>query len=179
MAMAMAEAEQKGGWKETLLGLVVILAVIGVLVSLGYSLYVKFLKPAPVAVSISAYFVDDSGVPVYDPNSPAYAKSHVKVQGSVNQGEKPVSSGAVRVSISTDNFRQSVSVPLKDGRFEVEDPAFRSVQPGDPVAITADVSAPGLAETATLHLNSQAAVSRTPIIVISGVVALLMLVVFC
>lgn len=181
MAVAMAEEQQKGGRQETLIGIAALIVIILFLGSVGYLVYAKFLKPVPVTVSISAYFVDDSGEPVNAPDSPGYAQSHIKVQGSVYQGEKPVSNGTVRISISTSNeaFRQSVSVPLKDGRFEAEDPAFHSVHPGDPVAITADVSAPGLTQTTAVHLNSQAAVSRTPIIVISGAIALLMLVIFC
>ena len=178
--IAMAEVDNRTDWKLAILGFAVIILVLGVAVYLVTVVYAKFFKPAPTVVAVSAYFLDDDGKPVFDPEAPTYPKSHIKVQGAVSQGDKAVSGGIVRVTIAKSSglFRQSINVPLKDGHFETEDPAFRSVHPGDPVTITADVSAPGLMETATIQLNSQSPINRLPILIGSSSAALALIVVF-
>ena len=151
----MPDEEKEGGWKETLLGLVVILIVLaGVLWGI-LATYPKVFPSVHEVVSLSSYFVDTAGNPL-SPDSPNYAKSHIKVIGDVSQGAQSVKNGSVRLTISSaDNgsFRQSIYIPFSNGHFETADPAFWSVHPGDPIEIKAEVTVQGLNETATIYLN--------------------------
>lgn len=151
----MPDEEKDGGWKETLLGLVVIVVFLVVIIYAARVVYIKYFVPAPGVVSLSAYFVDDSGSAV-SMDGPDSAKAHIKVKGDVSQGGQFVKTGSVRLTISSASnglFRQSVYIPLQNGHFETEDPAFRSVRPGEPIEIKAEVTASGLNETATIYLN--------------------------
>jgi hypothetical protein len=151
----MADDEKDSGWKETLLGLAVILVGLVVLTYAIHGAYTKYLLPAPGVVSLSAYFVDDSGNAV-SADAPNSAKGHIKVKGDVSQGGQLIKNGSVNLTISSPNnglFRQSVFIPFQNGHFETDDPAFRSVHPRDPIDIKAEVTAAGLNTTATLYLN--------------------------
>ena len=164
-----------------LVGLVIIAGFAG-LISYGiHSLYVTFWKPAPGVVSLSAYIVDQDGKPTYDPDSEAYRYGHIKIVGDVYQNGQPVNSGTVRITATTANqaFNQSVTVALKDGKFETEDPAFRTIHPGEALTAVAEVSAPGLSESGTLRFNSQSPVDKLGIeIALWSVVAVLAIVFF-
>jgi len=151
----MSDAEKAGGWKETLLGFAIILLfIVGAIAAIRVA-YTKYFVPAPGVVSLSAYFVDDSGSAV-SMDALNSAKSHIKVKGDISQGGQLVKNGSVRLTISSVNnglFRQSVYIPFQNGHFETEDPAFRSVRPGEPIGIKAEVTTLGLNETATIYLN--------------------------
>jgi hypothetical protein len=155
----MADGQKKSEWGETLLGFVIIVIGIAAIGGAGYLLYSKFSSSGPGQLSLSAYFVDESGAPAKE-DSPNYEQSHLKIRGDVYQGDQPVKSGNVRLTLRTadERFRQSVSVPLKDGRFETEDPAFITIRPGAEIQITADVSSsqPSLVLTERIDLNSAA-----------------------
>src|SRR5438045_7190592 len=103
-----------------LLGRTIIFLVFVAIVYLGVAVYKKLSKTAPLMVSSSAYFVDGSGHPVCASGSSVYTESHLKIQGTVYQDEVPVKAGIVLITVATakDLFRQSVSVPLKAGKFE-------------------------------------------------------------
>jgi hypothetical protein len=135
-------AAEQTSWKETVVGVTVIIAVLLGMVYMGEQVYIKLIAPAPLTVSMAAYFVDDSGHPVYDVKSQDYPNSHLKIQGTVYQNEKAVD-GTVFLTVTKGDglFRQSVSVPVKNGRFESDDPAFRVVRPGWVLEIRADVTA--------------------------------------
>ena len=153
--------EKDGGWKETLLGLVVIVVVLWGGIYVFRAIYSKIFPSVPAApgvVSMSAYFVDDTGA--YVPSdSPNYGKSHLKIKGDVSQGGQLVKSGSVRLTVSTAGtapFQQSIYIGFDAGHFETDDPAFRSIRPGQPTEIKAEVTATGLNAMATIHLNSEA-----------------------
>ncbi|MGB7556829.1 MAG: hypothetical protein WBM04_20865 [Candidatus Korobacteraceae bacterium] len=160
----MADQEQPTGWLETLLGFVIIIAIIVGVVYLVRLSYAKFYKPAPVVVSLSAYFVDESGAPL-GPESRSYGEhSHLKVKGDVYQAGKPIN-GNARVTItstSKDNlFQESISIPFQNGHFETDDPAFRAIRPGVPAEIKAEITGPGSGEIATINLNSKPPVDKS------------------
>lgn len=160
----MADQEQKSGWLETLLGFVIIIAIIVGVVYLVRLSYAKFYKPAPVVVSLSAYFVDESGTLV-GPESRSYEDhSHIKIKGDVYQAGKPIS-GNARVTVtstSKDNlFQESISIPFQNGHFETDDPAFRAIRPGVPAEITAEITGQGANEIATINLNSKPPVDKS------------------
>ena len=147
------DKKRDGGWKGTLLGLVVILLLIAGSIYAIRVVYTQYFLAD--VVSLAAYFVDDSGVAV-SIDALNYAKSHIRIKGDVSQGGQPPKNGSVRLTISSaDNglFRQSVHIPFENGHFETEDPAFRSVRPGERIEIKAEVTAPGLNETAMIYLN--------------------------
>ncbi len=93
--------EKDGGWKETLLGLVVIVVVLWGGIYVFRAIYSKIFPSVPAApgvVSMSAYFVDDTGA--YVPSdSPNYGKSRLKIKGDVSQGGQLVKSGSVRLTV--------------------------------------------------------------------------------
>jgi hypothetical protein len=151
----MPDEEKDSGWKETLLGFgVILLFVVGAIFTIR-TVYTKYFLPAPGVVSLSAYFVDDLGIPV-PTDAPNSAKSHIRVKGDISQGGQLIKNGSVSLTISSASnalFRQSVYIPFQSGHFETDDPAFRSVRPGEPIEIKAEVTAPGVNETATIYLN--------------------------
>ncbi len=160
----MADQEQTSGWLETLLGFVIIIAIIVGVVYLVRLSYAKFYKPAPVVVSLSAYFVDESGTLV-GPESRSYEKdSHVKIKGDVYQAGKPIS-GNARVTVTStsrdDLFQESISIPFQNGHFETDDPAFRAIRPGVPAEIKAEITGQGSNEIATINLNSKPPVDKS------------------
>lgn len=153
----MSSEQKQSEWGETLLGLVIILILLAAVAGGAYFAYLKFSSSGPSQVSLSAYFVDQSGTPVNEDSS-NYEQSHLKIRGDVYQGDQPVKSGNVRLTLQTgdESFRQSFSVPLKDGHFETEDPALLSIRPGAQIAIMADVSSsqPSLRVSDRIDLNS-------------------------
>ena len=177
----MPERDNASDWKEMLLGLVVIAAVFS---GIGYSIrfvYKKYFTPAPAVVSLSAYYVDDSGVTV-SPEDSNYAKSHIKIRGDISQDGQPLKGGNVRLTVSSTRnelFRQSISLAMQAGHFETEDPAFRSVRPGSPIEIKADIVAAGLQETATINLNSAPPVDKSALEISLLLLFLVLSVVFC
>jgi len=174
--------KEKSDWRGTLLGLAIILFVLGIFGYTGWAAYKKLITPIPVVISSSAYFVDESGKPVYDQDSPGYDHSHLKIRGTAAQGEQPIKSGTALVTVATSNdlFRQSVSVPLIDGKFETEDPTFFVIRPGEVVEIRVEVTAKGIAQTSVIHLNTESPVDKTAleyglvaVLVLLGIVFLL------
>lgn len=159
----MSERNPAGDWKTTAVGL---LAILVLLIIVGYfirSVYRRFFSPVPAAVSLSAYFVDDSGAPV-SPDDPNYAKGHLRIRGDISQDGQPPKTGTVRITIrgtKDDQFRQSISLALQAGHFETEDPAFRPIRPGSGVEIEAAITAPGIREIATINLNSAPPVDKS------------------
>ncbi|HWP52981.1 MAG TPA: hypothetical protein VN476_02550, partial [Pyrinomonadaceae bacterium] len=131
------------------LTLIVAVAIIG---SIVYSRYVG--KSQPVVISLSAYFVDDSGNPLIASND---FNGHLKIKGQVYQSGKPLE-GNVRLTVSKedDSFQQGISLDLKGGAFESEDPAFRPLQRDDKLHVQAEISSPSLAEPASagVYLNT-------------------------
>ena len=173
-------AAEQTSWKETVVGVTVIIAVLLGMVYMGEQVYIKLIAPAPLTVSMAAYFVDDSGHPVYDVKSQDYPNSHLKIQGTVYQNEKAVD-GTVFLTVTKGDglFRQSVSVPVKNGRFESDDPAFRVVRPGWVLEIRADVTAQKATQREIIRLNSEAPVDKT-LLIYSLIAAMLVLsIVFC
>jgi hypothetical protein len=159
----MPERNSASDWKEMLMGLVVIAAVFA---AIGYSIrfvYRKYFSPAPAVVSLSAYYVDDSGVAV-SPEDSNYTRSHLRIRGDITRDGQPPKSGNVRLTVSSTKnelFRQSISLAMQAGHFETEDPAFRSVRPGSPIEIKADIVGGGPHETATINLNSAPPVDKS------------------
>jgi len=177
----MPDEEKDGGWKETLLGLVVIVVLfVGAIYGI-MAIYTKIFPSVPGVVSLSAYFVDDAGAPV-SPDSPNYAKSHIKIIGDVSQSGQLVKNGSVRLTISsTENglFQQSVYIAYQNGHFETEDPAFRSIRPGKPTEIKAEAMATGLNATATIHLNTEAPEGNAAFEYGLSAAAVVLIAVFC
>lgn len=97
--------------------------ILAVLAVIGYSIrfaYKKYFSPAPAVVSLSAYYVNDSGSPVSTEDL-NYAKSHIRINGDISQDGQPVKAGNVRITVSSTKnelFRQSISLPLQAGHFE-------------------------------------------------------------
>ena len=160
----MAYEEERSGLLETLIGLAIIAGIIAGILCLIYLGYAKFFKGVPVTISLSAYFVDDAHNAVA-PETAGYAQSHLRIEGGVFQGTQQVTSGIVRITVADKTFQQSVFIPVKDGHFETEDPAFRSIRPGDVVTVTAAASTAKRSETATIRLNSQAPVIKLWIVI--------------
>jgi hypothetical protein len=150
----MPDEERDGGWQETLLGFGVIALVLwGAYWSIH--LATKYFQPPSAVISLSAYFVDDSGnaIPAEGANS---IKAHLKVKGDVSVGGQLVKGGSVNLTIGDVGegmFRQSVYLAFKDGHFESDDPSFRSIRPGDAIEVRAQVTAPDFNETSSLYLN--------------------------
>jgi hypothetical protein len=177
----MSDEEREGGWKEILLGLVVIVVVLAGAYYGIVAAYTKVFPSVPGVVSLSAYFVDDAGAPV-SPDSRNYEKSHIKIIGDVSQSGQLVKNGSVRLTISsTENglFQQSVYIPFQNGHFETEDPAFRSIRPGKPTEIKAEAIATGLNATATIHLNSEAPEGNASFEYGLSAAAVVLIAVFC
>ena len=86
----MQEEPESGGWREILLGVIVIVALIGAVYYSIRFVYETYFAPAPATISLSAYFVDDSGAPVSS-DAPNYETSHLKVRGDVFRGGEAVS----------------------------------------------------------------------------------------
>lgn len=175
----MASETTEGGWGETFLGFAIIFLVLGGIFLAGRAIYTHYYKPAPVVVSLSAYFVDDAGTAVTQ-HSPNYRKSHIKIRGDVYQGGQTVKSGNVRITITTEDdlFQQSISVPLQNGHFESDDPAFASLRPGTAIVITAEIAAPGADAVSSIHLNSQPPADKSAFEYGVGFAVILMAVVF-
>ena len=78
------------------------------------------------------------------------------------QGGQPLKSGTVVITVSTDDnsFRQSVLVPLMNGVFQSEDPAFFAIRANMEVDISADVNAQGTRRTVAIHLGPQSPVDK-------------------
>ena len=177
----MADQEQPTGWLETLLGFVIIIAIIVGVVYLVRLSYAKFYKPAPVVVSLSAYFVDESGNPIGSESRSYEEHSHLKIKGDVYQAGKPISGNArvTVISISKDNlFQESISIPFQNGHFETDDPAFRAIRPGVPAEIKAEITGAGSNEVATMNLNSKPPVDKSALEWALGAVFVVLSVVF-
>ena len=133
-------------------GCLVLIFLIGIGGWVGYSKYLG--KSQPVVISLSAYFVDDSGNPLISSND---FNGHLKIKGQVYQSGKPLE-GNVRLTVSKedDSFQQGISLDLKGGAFESEDPAFRPLQRDDKLHVQAEISSPSLAEPASagVYLNT-------------------------
>ena len=178
------ETQENGGWQEMLLGSAIIVAILAGLGYGAYKIYNQLSPPVPAVISLSAYFVDDTGAPVL-PASPDSFKAHLKIKGDVSQRGELVKSGNVRITVSSPGnglFQQSVYIPFQNGHFETEDPAFRSIKLGEPVAIKAELTAPGIEGTAAIYLNHQrpveSAISTTMIEWVASAVGLLFVIVF-
>ena len=151
----MPDENRDGGWLETLLGFGIIALVVWGMYASVHFVYTKYFQRPPAVIALSAYFVDDSGhaIPV---EGALAVKSHLKIKGDISVGSQPVNAGNVNVTISSLGggiFRQSVYLQIKDGHFETEDAAFRSVRPTDQIEVKAQVIAPDLNETGSLYLN--------------------------
>jgi hypothetical protein len=169
--------EEKDGFWETLLGVVVLVALSAGGIFGVRALYTKFFAPTPLVVSLSAYFIDDAGTATPADSS---RNGFLRIRGDVSQGGQSVKAGNVRVTViaKDDFFRQSVSSTFQNGHFAIDDPAFRSIRPGDKVEVDAEVSVAGLNQTASIHLNSKPPVDKTAIEYGLGTATLLLAVVF-
>src|SRR5271166_6624177 len=176
-------AEEKSERWYAVLGLAIIIGCVAALFFFGRFIFQKLYPSSPVQVSLSAYFVDDKGNFVA-PTSDDYPASHLKITGSVSRGGKPVA-GVARVAIANgegkqDYFGQSVSLPLDDkGQFATDDPAFRSVRPGQAEDISVDVTGDGLSATSSMVLNSRPLADRTTWVVGINGAFLVLAIVFC
>lgn len=132
------------------LGFLIILAILAYSIHAGYTAY---LNHRPVIVSLSAHFVDGSSSPARFQDA---SGKHLEIRGEVYQAGKQLREGQVRLTVSMENrtFSQSVSVDLKNGQFESDDPAFQSLRPDDPLYITAEVSSPQLSDMVSQRLYS-------------------------
>src|SRR5260370_58806 len=110
-----------------LVGYVGLAILLGLVSWAIYTAYSTYLKARPAVVALSAYFVDNLAT-WKDPKG-----SHLKIQGEVHQAGQPVKDGNVRLTVNKqdNSFQQAVSVDMKNGKFESEDPAFFSLVPGD------------------------------------------------
>jgi hypothetical protein len=158
----MADTPAPRNWKETLLGLALIVVILGVLGYVGHAIYVSLSGPSSIEASISAFFVDDSGKPLLGTYGPGWKNSHLKIQGTMYQGGQPLKSGTVVITVATDDnsFRQSVLVPLTNGVFQSEDPAFFAIRANMEVDINADVNAQGTKRSVAIHLGPQSPVDK-------------------
>jgi len=155
----MSGEEKDGGWLETLLGIVVLALVIWAGIFAWDKVHDYVYPHVPGVLSLSAYF--DSQPAASAAANPALGG--IKIRGDVSQNGEPVKSGIVRLTVSTNDnqFRQSISLPFQNGHFEADDPAFRTISPDRHIAITAEVEATGLNETATIYLNMKPPTDRT------------------
>lgn len=166
------------------LGWVIILAFCTIAFASIYYIYSKFFKPSPTMLSLAAYFVDEKGNPS-TPSSPDYDQSHLKIQGNVYH-DGALKKGEVRLTVSNGDgsFRQSIPIEIsetKAGTFDTDDPALRSVHPGDQIQITADVMSselPGGRATEEIHLNSAPPANKLWLEIGSIVVFLVLAVIF-
>ena len=123
----------------------------------GIGLYRYFFpsKTQPITISLSAFYVDESGNPVASKEAPG----HLKIKGQAYQTGKPLPGGMVELTVNTldDSFRQSVSTEVKSGQFEIDDPAFRSLSPADRLHITAQVTGTdSTTESREIYVNTAA-----------------------
>jgi hypothetical protein len=130
------------------IGLAIILGLIG----WGIHGVTTYLKKPPAVVSLSAYFVDNPKT-WKDPSG-----RHLRIQGEVHQIGEAVKDGNVQLTASKQDssFQQTISVELKNGKFEAEEPAFSSLLPEDQISIRAEVWSSQLSDPAALeiYLNS-------------------------
>src|ERR1700741_1103819 len=92
---------------------------------------------------------------------PAASKSMVAqsfLRGEARQAGQLLKNGSVRLTVGKQDhlFEQAVSLDLKDGQFETQDEAFRSLRPEDTIFVKAEVSSPESSETTTqeIYLNA-------------------------
>jgi hypothetical protein len=169
---------------ENVYAVVGMVVILGLLLAVGYAIHAAagfFSKPSQTAlVSLSAYFVDELGNPVYASDGRSYANAHIHISGEVDRAGEPVSAGRVLITaeVRAEEFSQSVSVPLVNGQFFTESPAFRSIRPGDKAAITANVTASGLSQTAKIQLNTQSPVTQTGVEIAMAITLLALTLVF-
>jgi len=160
-----------------LFGCVFLLIVAAAIGTFVYSKY--FGKSQPVVVSLSAYFVDDSGNPLISADD---SNGHLKIKGQVYLTGKPLEQGNVRLTVSKedDSFQQAVSLDLKGGMFESDDAAFRPLGREDKLHVRAEVSSTTLPEPASaeVYLNTATpSLSRTwAFVVWIGIVVVLVII---
>jgi hypothetical protein len=123
-----------------------------------------FNAEAPAVISLSTYFLDKAGNPV-NPNAGHHVtldsnsiNAQLNIKGAVYKAGKPLQAGSVLITVNKqdDTFSQSITVDLKDGKFETQDSAFSSLRPDDQLSITAEVTSSQLSQSAVyqLYLNS-------------------------
>jgi hypothetical protein len=145
--------QTRGGTGTMALGFVIIIGGLVAIFFIGRAVYNKWISPLPSTVSLSAYFVDDAGKPISDPASPGYATAHIRIQGDIVGS----SAGTARVMVQAPSlqFQESVTAPLVNGHFQIEDPAFGAIHPGTPTSLTAYVTRGSDTDTASIQLNSK------------------------
>lgn len=115
------------GFLSVVLGLLVIAGVFYLVYKVGSGV-INLISPTP-EISLSAYFE-----PLDDP------KGKLILEGEVREGGQPIDR-SVRVTVSKldGSFQQSIYVKTPNGRLQVQDPAFASISPKDPILVSVEV----------------------------------------
>ena len=152
----LAEDAKKYGAGATLLGFALIFGM-AALLFFGVRAIYRMFQPPPSAVALSAYFVT-SPPPGDAATAAEFAPTHLRIRGDVYQKGLAVQNGVVHIRVATTDrkFDQSVSTPLTNGHFQLEDPALNYVQPGLSVTITADAVTSSDTQTTSIQLNTDA-----------------------